>query len=122
MHLPLREIKKRFTKTDLVILAWRSQEQAYQLKRRYDTGKTRKPKTRFLDRETVNAFGEEEEQPGGKRRQTEGVPEGLPDRFYNKDGEVDLSRVTGEDAWKYFAAQGIKLPRFPGRERARPEK
>lgn len=96
----------------MVILAWRSQEQAYQLKQRYDT----EPKTggkRFDETASVSA----KKKKGSKRRKDTDaqVPRGLPDRFYNEEGEVDLRQVTGDDAWNYFAAQGIKLPRFPGR-------
>lgn len=41
------------------------------------------------------------------------VPGNLPKRFYDKEGNVNLTQVTGDDALKYFAAQGIKLPIFP---------
>lgn len=34
----------------------------------------------------------------------------LPDRFFNEEGEVDLSKVTGRDAVQYLAAVGIHLP------------
>lgn len=38
-------------------------------------------------------------------------PIALPPEFFNKDGEIDLSKVTGEQARKYFIhVLGIKFP------------
>jgi len=51
--------------------------------------------------------------PTGKRRKqyaNAAVPAGLPDHFFNDEGEVDLSKVTGAEAYKYFMMQGVKLP------------
>jgi hypothetical protein len=36
--------------------------------------------------------------------------EGLPPRFYNKEGELDLRQVTGAEAFKLFQAQGMVFP------------
>lgn len=39
------------------------------------------------------------------------TPVPLPDKYFNSKGEVDLSKVTGEDARKYFVKfLGIELP------------
>lgn len=38
------------------------------------------------------------------------IPENLPDKFFNDEGEVDLRRVTGEEARKYFSMLGMQLP------------
>ena len=40
----------------------------------------------------------------------EGVPEGVPEHFFNEDGEIDLRQVSGKEALKYFAAMGIAIP------------
>jgi hypothetical protein len=87
--LSKREIEKKFTRSELVILAWRSQEISASFERQSGTTP-----------------------PTGKRNFHLGaqVPEGLPDKFYNKDGEVDLRQVTGEEAYKYMSAIGVKLP------------
>jgi hypothetical protein len=38
-------------------------------------------------------------------------PEGMPNEFFNDDGELDLSKVPGEDARKYFEVRlGIPMP------------
>lgn len=50
----------------------------------------------------------------GRRKQYSGsVPAGLPAKFYDpKTGEIDLRKVTGAEAHKYFAAIGLQLPVF----------
>lgn len=88
--LSKRELEKKFCRSELVLLAWRSQEIAAQLE---------------------ESAGTAPAASGKKRQYTDAnVPEGLPDRFYNKDGEVDLRQVTGEEAYRYFSSMGIRLP------------
>lgn len=90
--LSKRELEKKFTRSELVLLAWRSQEMSASLEKQTEAQKagTAPPKRR-------NYFDA-------------AVPEGLPDHFYNADGEIDLRQVRGEDAYKYMSAIGIKLP------------
>ena len=48
---------------------------------------------------------------GRKKQYSGNVPQGLPSNFYDpKTGEIDLRRVTGAEAQKYFASLGIPLP------------
>jgi hypothetical protein len=88
--LSKREIEKKFRRSELSILAWRSQE-------------------------VSASFDKQTESPAistGKRKKNYAgqVPEGLPDHFYNEDGEIDLRQVTGAEAYKFLMAQGMKLP------------
>ena len=48
----------------------------------------------------------------GKRREIPGahIPEGLPDHFFNEEGDLDLRGVTAKEAWKFFDINGIHLP------------
>ena len=94
-------IEEKFTKSDLAVIAWRSQETYYQTKLKMGTNKY--PGT--VDY-TYNEI------TGKKRIEVPGahVPEGLPDRFYNEEGELDLRQVTAVDAYNFFKAQGILLP------------
>ena len=52
--------------------------------------------------------------PGGKRirrKQYSGqVPRGLPDKFYDENGEINLTKVTGAEAHRYFQSLGMPLP------------
>lgn len=85
-----RELEAKFTKSELVLLAWRSQEVSASMEK--STG------------------GASTGQGRRKSYSDAVVPEGLPDKFYNKEGEVDLRQVTGKEAYKYMSAIGIRLP------------
>lgn len=94
--LSKRELEKKFTRSELVLLAWRSQEMSASLERQTESPKgaqSAQPKRVYLDAQ---------------------VPQGLPDHFYNKDGEIDLRQVSGEEAYKYMSSVGIKLPIMTG--------
>lgn len=98
---PMREIEERFTRSELVLLAWRSQEMHHNFK---------KKRSMYEDLPDNEA-----EVQGGKRRKTypDGIgPEGMPDKFYDANGDFNLSLVTGEEARRYFAERlGIPMPR-----------
>jgi hypothetical protein len=96
--LSKRELEKKFVRSELVMLAWRSQEISASfesIRPQVETGDKTKKK-RYLDAQ---------------------VPEGLPDKFYNDDGEIDLRKVTGEEAYKYMSSIGVKLPIMTGSRR-----
>ena len=95
--LPKREIEKKFVRSELVLLAWRSQEISASLER------------------TTSSEGAPATGAKRKKRYTDAqVPENLPDNFYNEEGEIDLRRVTGEEAYKYMSSVGVKLPVMHG--------
>ena len=98
--LSKRELEEKFTRSELVLIGWRSQEMAASLE-----------KQTADVRHSVGSYS-------GAKYAGE-VPEGLPDHFFRKTydpetglgpGELDLRQVTGEEAYKYFASMGIKLP------------
>lgn len=88
--MPLREIKRKFTKSEIFMLGWRSQEQVVHMKR-----SMKKP-------------------PGNSSRNllNEDTPSELvvPNHLRNADGELDLRKATAQEAYQIFAAQGIRLP------------
>jgi hypothetical protein len=93
--LSKRELEEKFKKSELVILAWRSQEMSHNLSE----------KTKDMGQ------GQGQRTSKGKRRvQDPSIPEGLPDKFFDENGEVNLSKVSGEEAWRYLSMQGIRLP------------
>lgn len=75
-------------------MGWRSQEQSHQFKQRSEKMKSNSPSA----------------SKGSRYGSDDMVPEGLPDKFFNEDGEIDLSKVTGAEARKYMGLIGIKLP------------
>lgn len=121
--LPYREILERFTKSELLLMGWRSQEQSYKWKK-----KSKKLKQDDSD----------EIQSGTKgiRRKVyhDGVgPERMPDRFYAQEtlkdergrviadaGDFNLAQVPGEDARRYFESV-LKIPLPPGVSKIRAE-
>lgn len=108
LQLPLREIKTRYTKSEMFILAWRSMEQYQQTKRqmkraRQGTG-------------TGIKYEAKEEKPERMHKHYESgqIPEGLPDKFFDEEGGVNLSKVTGEEAVRYLNLIGIPVSRMGG--------
>lgn len=101
----MREIRKKFTRSELVILAWRSQEQHHNLQKDMPTKKGKKGKKQM--------YGPDDQ-----------GPEGMPDEFFAqkdiydergkliaREGELYLSQVKGEDARRYFEQRlGIPMP------------
>lgn len=92
------EIEERFTKSELGIVSWRSQETYHQM-----SVKMKKNAPPMVP---------------GVQTQKGIIPEGLPKKFFNAEGEVDLRQVTGVEAWNFMRAQGITLPMIPIEERA----
>lgn len=92
--MPLREIRRKFTRSEIVLMGWRSQEQ-------YRFIKSKIPK------ENNNTDTE-----GKKRKTYDGIgPEGMPDHFFDENGDFNLSKVRGEEARQYFERRlGIPLP------------
>ena len=127
--MPLKEIRKKFTYSELAILAWRSQEQRIQMHRRIHGDE--EPQRQYEDepqsledipedvirgkKKVVKEKLKVVTTRSGKKRKDYGgaIPANLPDRFFDENGDLNLSRVTGEEAYKFFAAQGIKLPVMP---------
>lgn len=103
-----REIDKKFTRSEMAILGWRSQEISASLQKQSDGVTTSNTDTQVGRK--------------SRRRQQDGVPENLPDHFYNENGEVDLRQVTGAEAYKYFQKQGIRLPLVMVNEKPKLEK
>jgi hypothetical protein len=99
--MPLKEIRRKFTASELFILAWRSQEQSVQFKRKF---RGQANASQSVDEENPL------EQPGRSPSKNATAPPGVPARFLNADGEVDLRKMTGPQAWRYFSGQGMKFP------------
>ena len=96
--LPLNEINDRFTWSEVVLMGWRSQEQSQQFKKK-----------------GVAKGWEEPVEAPKRRKQYDGhVPDNLPDRFFDEEGAVNLSKVSLKDALKYMNLQGFKFPMVQG--------
>lgn len=105
--LPIREINKKYTKSELVILAWDSKQKAYNMHQMYkstSTGATSSDHTSSSYNgivETDSAY----EMPS--RDINNGVP--VPKAFINEEGEIDLRRATGPQAVAYLNGLGLNI-------------
>ena len=102
--IPLREIGEKFTKSEIVLIAWRSQEQHHYFKKRM----------KKLDK--GDDISDERQVTSGKRRKqyADGIgPERMPDEFFDENGDFNLSKVEGEKARRYFE-QVLRIPMPPG--------
>lgn len=108
--MPIHEINERFTKSEIYMMAWRSQEQHHHFKKKmkgHDKGRSRSS------------------EDGGRYNYGSDavIPEGLPDKFFAQEiirdkhgkiiatpGELNLSQVTGTEARKYMATIGMPFP------------
>jgi len=102
LKMSMDEIEEKFTKSELIIMSWTSQEQAAGLEE--ETKRKRssiKSKTQ-LQELTEELSGKEIENTSPVRTQ-----EGLPDNYYNEEGEVDLRKVSGKEAVRLLSAMGM---------------
>lgn len=106
---PLRDIADRFTTSELVILGWRSQEQAYKMRLRMNRSYQPSEETEGEDR---YVYGQTPTARKVKRREwaDADVPAGLPDKFYDEEGGISFKNVTLKEAVQYMNAIGIKMP------------
>src|SRR5438105_5581983 len=77
-HLPLREIEDKFTKSELILTAWHSQETVHRIEAGLPMEPDRKPP----------------------------VSRDLPERYFNTEGDLDLRNVSGADAINYLRSIG----------------
>lgn len=95
-HMSKRELEEKFTVSELFFVAWRSSEIAFGMEKKF--------KATGLGDTKVKNFG------------GINVPQNLPEHFFNEQGELDLRRVTGREAYRYFQAIGIPLAVMPAKE------
>jgi len=115
--MPLAEVRDKFTLSEMVIMSWRGQEQYWQMKAK--TGE--RPRRKKEEEETDSPFVSKrtkktiEKEKGDRVMYDDPSIDNLPDRFFNEEGEFDLSKVTGPEAVKYMNMQSRQhnLPLFP---------
>lgn len=86
-QLPLVEIRDRFTISEQALVSWKNAETMFKMRRK--------------TRDTIPPLeGQMSQKEGGGIRRSYGDPliDSLPDRFFNKEGELDFSIVKGDEA------------------------
>lgn len=105
----MREIKKKFTTSELVVMAWRSKELSANMK-----------VINAVDSQPINNIEGQRRQPINPNsiQETESayvLPEGvnagvsIPKKFFDEKGELNLSKVTGPEALGYLNALGLRI-------------
>lgn len=111
LALPSREIRKRFTKSDVVLMGWRSGEIAANMDHSASDQVRIPPpsgvgRVEELSRMPVRDHAGDDDTLRGIEERLGGV---IIERMVNERGEVDLRRLTGAQAAQYFQALGIPL-------------
>lgn len=101
----MREIRRKYTKSELMLIAWDSKQKSYnlskQFKDRSSSSNSDAPSTITNGiRETDNAYELPEGINGGVA---------IPKKFFNKEGELDLRLATGDEACGYLRALGVNI-------------
>lgn len=105
--MPLREVRKIYTKSELAIMAWRSSETAANMQEGTNPpqGSENSPTPReFAPRRSPNGLTD---------AQINALEERLAPIAYkltDKNGELDLRKLTGPEAQMYFGALGFVMP------------
>lgn len=97
--LPLRELRKRYTASEMFVMAWRSNEIAHNM------GETVGPRKQPSAREVADGImtAIDDKQVDGLERSIGD----LGDRLTGKDGEVHLHQLKGKEVLRVLSALGI---------------
>jgi hypothetical protein len=94
--IPLREIHAKFTKSEMVVMAWRAEEQYVEMHNKLSVSDKASSKPLTLQVELTDENGK-----------TASITQEL-----DETGELDLSKMTGKDALNYMMRTGL-MPVMP---------
>jgi hypothetical protein len=98
MKMPLREVYKTYTKSEMAIQAWRSGEVAFNMRTQRQEGANNRA-TNALDGANLPPTAAEE---ALERRLG-------PDLVAKLDEEMDMRKLTGDEVQRYMGALGIPI-------------
>lgn len=107
--MPMREVRKTYKKSELSILSWRSQETAAQMhsKMHSNTPTVNGESMPYVPSQTVRGVEDTGTAYKLPNEVNNGVP--IPKKFFNADGDLDLSQATGREAVVYLKALGLNI-------------
>lgn len=105
-----QEVQRRFRKSELTLLAWRSQEQAQQIEWRMKRGMPQQPQMQLPTMEEIESGFKQQKE---SRLQTMFAAQ-LPQELVNEDGEPDIRKMNSMQALSYMRACGFNIPPFGG--------
>ena len=101
LKMPMRQIRDSYTKSELMIMAWRSNELSYNM----DKNTPRTGKNGSMGRETSRNDTSQSVDLDVLEQRLGSVAE----KMVREDGMIDLRRCTGDEAMRYMAAMGIPI-------------
>lgn len=100
LGLSLREIEEKYTLSEIGLMAWRSQEQAYQMRSKLkDKPSLSAPSTRVADPDVDKRIAA-----------IDAIEQHLGAPLEDDKGRFSVKGQTGETALKVFAALGLNFP------------
>lgn len=105
----MREVRKKYTVSDIVLLSWDSKQKSYNLTQMHKkhTGGTSTTIQSGL-KNNPNNITETDSHYLMPQDLNNGVA--IPKKFFNDKGEMDLRLATGPEACNYLRALGLDLP------------
>lgn len=104
--MPSREIRRKFTKSDIAIMSWRSAEVSANMH-----NKTVRPASLPAKLDSGASYMENTDRDAELQRIEERLG-GIVYRMTDDKGEIDLRKLTGDEACQYMAALGIPIIRM----------
>jgi len=99
--MPLRDIEDKYTLSEITLMAWRSQEQAYQMRSKMAAARANTPR-KAIDAGPVN---KNEQRITGLEQVAESFDKPLED----SKGNFTLKHQSGENAAKFLASMGFAV-------------
>jgi hypothetical protein len=106
--MPLRQIQKTYTKSEMAMMGWRSAEMSANMRSR--VGEPSKVGPRAV-RDVYEAAGTAVDPKELERIEAKLGPTVIANMQDEETGEIDLRKLTGEEAMRYMGAMGIQIGR-----------
>ena len=103
-RIPMREIRRRFKRSEIAMLAWRSGEMAYNMSTTRNKSHLERPngaQTEYTGPPPVHS--EQEIRMLEERLGPVAV------KMVNEEGDVDLRKLTGDEALQFMSSMGIHI-------------
>lgn len=108
LKLSMREIKKKYTKSELVMMAWDSKQKSYNMSQQFKHHSPKDSNSERIDYEG-NSSGIRETKTSYTMPADLNNGVAIPKKFFDEAGEIDLRQATGPEALGYMRAIGFNI-------------
>lgn len=118
--MPLRDIRKKFTFSEMALMSWRSREMSANMASGRTTPRqesktetvTKELPDYGLRHEPVHHHASKVIEHDDSYELPQDINNGvkIPKTFFNTEGDLDLSKTTGPAAVRYLNAVGLNIP------------